>query len=68
MISTVDKVLEEVKKLRGKKKDTLKQHPHIVESRQHWDWEQSYYDLYPKEDKGEEKWETMVSQGQTSMG
>ena len=55
MISKVDKVLEEVKKLRGKKKDTLKQHPHIVESRQHWDWEQSYYDLYPKEDKGEEK-------------
>ena len=55
MMSKVDKILEEVKKLRGKKKDTLKQHPNIVESRQHWDWEQSYYDLYPKEDKEEGK-------------
>ena len=55
MMSKFDRILQEVEKLRGKKKDTLNQHPHIVESRRHWDWEQAYYDLYPKEDKGEEK-------------
>ena len=55
MISKVDKVLEEVKKLRGKKKDTLKQHPHIVESRQHWDWEQSYCTLKRIREKRSER-------------
>lgn len=54
---SLDKILNEVEKMRGKKKDTLKQHPHIVESRRHWDWEQSYYDIYgssKSKDKGNE--------------
>jgi len=33
------------------KEEKRLQHPHIIESRKHWDWEQAYYDLYPREEK-----------------
>ena len=47
MMNKVDKILEEVKKLRGKKKDTLKQHPHIVESRKLWGCDAGYDNYDP---------------------
>ena len=46
--------LSDDKKKEQERKNRI-QHPHLVESRKHWDWEQAYYDLYPKKDKGEEK-------------
>lgn len=42
------------KKKEEEKKKRL-QHPHMIESRKHWDWEQAYYDCYPKKDKEEDK-------------
>ena len=45
MISKIDKILDDDKKKEAERKKRL-QHPHMIESRKHWDWEQSYYDIY----------------------
>ena len=38
-MNKVEKILKEIEKIKDKKKDRLKQHPHIIESRRHWDWD-----------------------------
>jgi len=48
-MNKVDKILKEIEKLKDKKKDPLKQHPHIIESRRHWDWDVGMYDEKPKD-------------------
>lgn len=45
---------DDKKKLEEKKKRL--QHPYMIESRKHWDWEQSYYEYYkdiPKKGESE---------------
>jgi len=49
----VQKILKELEKIRDKGKDPLKQHPHWIESRKHWDWDVGMYDDLDK-DKDEE--------------
>ena len=51
----IDKILgdEDAKKIKERKNRT--QHPHLIESRKHWDWEQSYYDLYGRGESKEEQ-------------
>jgi len=51
----IDKILgdDDAKKIKERKNRT--QHPHLIESRKHWDWEQSYYDMYGRSESKEEK-------------
>ena len=44
----------EDKKKERERKERI-QHSHIIESRKHWDWEQSYYDLYGRGESKEEQ-------------
>ena len=47
----LDKILKEIEKEKGKKKDPLKQHPHIIESRRHWDWDVGMYEEQKQKDE-----------------
>lgn len=53
-MNRVDKVLEEIEKLKDKKVKPLEQHPHIVESRKHWGWDAGY-DQYDPETNDKKK-------------
>jgi len=48
----IQRILDDDKAKERERKERV-QHPHMIESRKHWDWEQSYYEYY--KDQGEEE-------------
>ena len=52
MTDKIQRILDDDKAKERERKERV-QHPHMIESRKHWDWEQSYYEYY--KDQGEEE-------------
>jgi len=46
MDKRIERILDDEEKKTPR--DPLTQHPHMIESRKHWDWEQSYYEHFAK--------------------